>query len=449
MSTNFRPHFHFSPPSGWINDPNGLVYSQGLWHLFYQHQPNQLKHGPMHWGHAVSRDLCSWEHLPIALYPDELGTIWSGSAAVYTPQSEDGAQTLVACYTQAESPRGQIQSLAFSRDEGTTWEPSAHNPVLTSPRPDFRDPKIFRHGEEWIMAVSGGHEAHFYSSPDLFAWTLLSTFPSPHEGWIWECPDLIEVDGQWVLLVSFIVPGGGVTEGSQTHYWIGDFDGKQFLPHTEARRLSFGPDDYAAVSWSDAPQGRKIIIGWMSHWGYADQTPTESENWRGAMTLPRELSIVDGSLRQHPPRELRALRGEAIAFDESGPTLEGECFEIEAEIDISNLRSPEVGFHLRVGDGEAARVLYNLAEGTLTLDRTRAGQSDFHPDFAAAFSAPLTLENGILKLHLFVDRCSVEVFAQNGTLYGAALIFPSPDSRGIEFVGEGAHIKSGAFYRFS
>jgi len=444
MSTHFRPHFHFSPPSGWINDPNGLVYSQGLWHLFYQHQPNQLKHGPMHWGHAVSRDLAKWEHLP-----DELGTIWSGSAAQYQQGGEEGGPTLVACYTQGDTPRGQIQSLAFSRDGGARWQPSPDNPVLTSKRPDFRDPKIFRQGDGWIMAVSGGHEAHFYASPDLLTWTLLSTFPSPHEGWIWECPDLIEVDGHWVLLVSFIVPGGGVTDGSQTHYWIGNFDGKQFVPNGEMHRLSFGPDDYAAVSWSDAPQGRKVVIGWMSHWGYADQTPTQEENWRGAMTLPRELSIVDGALRQRPPHELRALRREAVAFDASGPALKGECFEIEAEIDISNLSSPEVGFHLRVGGGEMMRVLYNPAQGTLTLDRTHAGRSDFHSDFAAAFSAPLTLEDGILRLHLFVDRCSVEVFAQNGALYGASLVFPSPDSRGIEFVGEGARIQNGVFYPFS
>jgi len=444
MSIRFRPRFHFSPPSGWMNDPNGLVYSQGWWHLFYQHEPHQLKHGPMHWGHAASRDLFNWEARPIAFYPDELGTIWSGSAAQY--EQEDGAApTLVACYTQADTPRGQIQSLAFSRDGGTTWAPSPRNPVLTSQRPDFRDPKIFRHGQEWRMVVSGGHEAHFYASPDLLNWTLLSTFPSPHAGWIWECPDLLEVDGQWVLLVSFIIPDGGVTAGSQTHYWIGDFDGTRFHPHSEMRRLSFGPDDYAAVSWSDAPDARKVLIGWMSQWGYADRLPTEGENWRGAMTLPRELSLVDGVLRQNPPRELRALRGEAIAFDESGLDAHGETFEIEAEIDVSNLRAPEVGFHLRVGPDEATKVLFNVAEGTLTLDRTRAGQSDFHPEFATAFSAPLALQDGIFHLHLFVDRCSVEVFAGEGALYGAALIFPSPQSQGIAFIGEGAHVRRGVF----
>ena len=428
-----------------MNDPNGLVYFQGWWHLFYQHEPNQLVHGPMHWGHAKSRDLAHWEHRPIALYPDELGTIWSGSIAV-----DDGGEResprLVACFTQAQTPRGQIQSLAFSEDAGTNWQFYEGNPVLTSERPDFRDPKIFWHRGRWIMVVSGGHEAHFYASTDLVQWNFLSSFPAPHANWIWECPDLIEVNGQWLLLVSFIVPGAPVTQGCFTHYWIGDFDGQRFAPQSGPHLLSFGPDDYAAVSWSDAPDERKILIGWMSQWGYAASTPTADENWRGALTLPRELFIEDEILKQRPPRELHALRGAAIAFDQTNFSIEGDAYELEAEIDISSLTSETVGFHVRVGAGQATQILFSPARGELVLDRTQSGQSDFHADFGAAFRAPLAVQDGVLKLHLFVDRCSVEVFAQDGALYGAALIFPDAQSRGIEFVGEGAVIKRGVFY---
>lgn len=444
MSTSYRPIFHFSPLLGWMNDPNGLVYSKGLWHLFYQHEPNQTQHGPMHWGHAVSRDLVSWEHWPIGLYPDKLGTIWSGSAAVHTRL--DGTQELVAAFTQDDAGRGQIQSIAFSDDEGRSWKTHENNPVLTSKRPDFRDPKIFRHGDGWIMAVSGGHEAHFYGSSNLTDWTLLSTFPSPQPGWIWECPDLLQVDGEWILIVSFIVPGGLVAEGSRTHYWIGDFDGARFTPRTEPLVLSFGPDDYAAVSWSDAPHNRKLIIGWMSHWAYAGRTPTEDENWRGAMTLPRELSLHNGTLRQQPPPELLALRGQPVPLGSGDIAFEGEAYEIEAEIQVSSSGQSPVGFRLRVGKGEATQVLYEPSTGELCLDRTRSGQVDFHPEFAASFRAPLEVADGILKLRIFVDRCSVEVFAQDGALYGAALVFPSEGSLGLEFIGDAARVQRAVIY---
>ena len=443
MPTIYRPIFHFSPPQGWINDPNGLVHHNGLWHLFYQHEPTQLRHGPMHWGHAVSHDLIHWKHWPIAIYPDKLGTIWSGSAAVNI--REDGTEELVACFTQSDAGLGQLQSLAFSHDGGKTWQMYEGNPVLTSDRPDFRDPKIFRYGGHWVMAVSGGHEAHFYASPNLTEWTLLSTFPAPQPGWIWECPELLEVDGQWILIVSFIIPGSVTTAGSRTHYWIGAFDGTRFVPQTEPRVLSFGPDDYAAVSWNNAPEGRKLIIGWMSQWNYAALTPTHDENWRGAMTLPRELSIKDGVLRQNPAQELRALRGQAVSFDGSGFAFTGETYEIEAEIDITSLQS-QVGFSLRVGENESTRVLYDPARGELSIDRAQSGQTDFSPEFAGSFRAAPEVTDRVLTLHIFVDRCSVEVFAQDGALYGAALIFPSADSQGIAFIGEGARVKRAVLY---
>lgn len=439
-----RPAFHFSPPVGWLNDPNGLVFHGGFWHLFYQHEPAQLQHGPMHWGHAVSGDLFTWEHWPIALYPDELGTIWSGSAVVDV--RADGTERLVACFTQAQTPRGQIQSLAFSDDEGRTWRPFENNPVLTGEGPDFRDPKVFRFDERWILVVAAGNEAHFYGSPDLIGWTQLSRFPAPHADWIWECPDLIQFEDAWILMVSFIVPGAGVAGGSCTRYWVGDFDGTTFLPRSAPQPLSFGPDDYAAVSWSGAPDGRRIILGWMAHWHYADKIPTEAENWRGAMTLPRELFFESGTLRQRPPRELLGLRGEAITLNPDNIAFRGECFELEAEWDVTALQEEAIGVRVRVGEKEATRVLYYPASGELTVDRTRSGQVAFHPEFAGVFRAPLRVENGILKLRLFVDRCSVEVFAQDGELYGAALVFPSKSSQNIELVGSAQHFKGGTIF---
>ena len=440
----YRPAFHFSPPQGWLNDPNGLVFYRGLWHLFYQHEPAQLRHGPMHWGHAVSRDLFGWRHWPIALYPDELGTIWSGSA--FVDVGAGGAEQLVACFTQAQTARGQMQSLAFSRDEGRTFSTYESNPVLTSERPDFRDPKVFRLGERWILVVAAGNEAQFYASPDLKQWTWLSSFPAPHADWIWECPDLIQVNDAWILIVSFIVPGARVANGSCTRYWIGDFDGTTFSPRSSLLTLSFGPDDYAAVSWSGAPANRRVILGWMSHWNYADATPSAAEGWRGAMTLPRELSLEDGVLHQNPPREWLGWRGDAIALNPGDITFRGECYELEAEWDVADVAAGEVGLRVRVGASEATSVSYHPASGELVINRARSGQTDFHAEFAGEFRAPLRVENGVLKLRIFVDRCSVEVFAQDGALYGAALIFPAQTSQNIELVGSRRHFKGGTIY---
>lgn len=443
MKSLYRPLYHFSPPRGWANDPNGLVWHDAWWHLFYQHAPS-VDAGAMHWGHAASRDLSHWQHFPIALYPDANGVIFSGSAA--GRQVENGADELVACFTYASENR-QTQGLAFSRDGGTTWEKPAANPVLEFHRPDFRDPKIFRHENRWIMVVTAGPELHFYASPDLFDWTLLSTFPAPFEVWTWECPDLFPLGDAWVLSASFIVPGSSPRDGSGTRYFLGDFDGTRFTARREPQRVSFGPDDYAAITWNDAPDGRRILLGWMSHWAYAQQTPTGEEGWRGAMTLPRELSLHGDTLLQNPPRELLARRGEATSFDENDLDFRGDAYEIEAEIDLAELTENEVGFALRVGESEATRVFYDVTRGELCLDRTRAGRSDFHAEFAGAWRAPLHIE-GALKLRIFVDRCSVEVFAQGGALYGAALIFPSATSCGVSFEGRGARIRRGVIYRY-
>ncbi|BCM88346.1 levanase [Abditibacteriota bacterium] len=445
MSSNYRPVYHFSPQRGWINDPNGLVYFNGLWHLFYQHMPSETHWGPMHWGHAVSRDLTHWEHWPIALYPDQMGGIFSGSAAVVSQGDEHSE--LVACFTHA-SEISQVQSVAFSHDGGLTWEKYEGNPVLTLDRPEFRDPKIFRHGNRWLMVVAAGFEAQIYASSDLLHWTLLSGFPAPKSDWVWECPDLFELDGRWVLIASFIRPGSAVDDGHGSYYWIGDFDGAHFTPETDILPLTFGPDDYAAVSWSNAPDERRVIIGWMSKWAYAATTPTADDGWRGAMTLPRDLSLRGDHLIQNPSPEVFERRGEGVTFDENRIPFEGDAYELEAEIDISKLTQTQVGFRLRVGNGEATRVFYDTIQREMFIDRSQSGHVTFHSAFSGRFHDPLEVEGDVLKLRIFVDRCSIEAFVQDGELYGPMLVFPSLNSQKTEFFGQGARITKGVIYPY-
>ena len=444
MTRSYRPVFHLSPTRGWMNDPNGLVWHNGRWHLFYQHAPDHVCWDPgMHWGHAVSHDLSHWEHWPIALYPDELGAIFSGSAAVREERREEGE--LVACFTHAHE-RGQIQSLAFSRDEGKTWNKYEGNPVLAIDRRDFRDPKIFRYGPEWRMIIAAGFEAQVYASSNLTEWTFLSTFPSPVPGCTWECPDLIELDGQWILIASLILPNSLPKDGNNSRFWLGNFDGFTFTAESGPHALSLGPDDYAAVSWNNVPDRRKVIIGWMCHWTYANQTPTQDEGWRGVMTMPRVLSVKNGALMQKPPEEFRKRRGEPILITEEGIVFRFQAFEIELEVDLTQLRAAEVGIRFRNDADESVQIIYNHESGEICIDRMLSGKTDFHKDFAGVFRAPLPIENNSLKLSTFVDSCSVEVFAQDGLLYGAALVFPSASWRTIEFIGEGARIEHGTLY---
>ena len=336
-----RPAYHFTPPAHWMNDPNGLVYYRGLYHLFYQYNPDATVWGPMHWGHAVSRDLVHWQDRPIALAPDANGMIFSGSAAVdwhnTSGLSHDGAPPLLALFTydnpaarKAGQP-SQSQGLAYSLDAGETWRKYAANPVLRADagQADFRDPKVFWHAptKSWVMALAVGDHAELFGSSNLARWHRLSRFGGGlgAHGGVWECPDLlpIAVEGstrtRWVLIQS--VNPGGPNGGSATQYFVGDFNGTTFTPDPAfvrsiaahgPRWIDWGRDNYAGVAWSDLPRTdpRTIMIGWMNNWDYGQKTPTGT--WRSAMTLPRELSLYrlgDGSmaLRQRPVREIRAL----------------------------------------------------------------------------------------------------------------------------------------------
>ena len=326
-----RPQIHFSPPENWMNDPNGMVFHKGVYHLFYQYYPDSTVWGPMHWGHATTTDLVHWENHPIALYPDSLGYIFSGSAVVDEKNSsgfgKEGQIPLVAIFThhnpkaEKESPMTvENQSIAFSLDDGNTWTKYEGNPVLKNPGiRDFRDPKVFWHeaGKKWIMTLAASDQIIFYSSPNLKTWIKESEFGKEFgaHGGVWECPDLfpLQYNGEtiWVLIVN--INPGGPNGGSATQYFTGQFDGKTFTPYqTDTRWADYGPDDYAGVTWSNTG-ARKIFFGWMSNWDYANVVPTVK--WRSASTLPRDLTLEKIGdrylLRSLPVGEIEKIAGRA------------------------------------------------------------------------------------------------------------------------------------------
>ena len=311
----YRPQYHYSAPQWWLNDPNGLVYFDGEYHLFFQHHPESLVWGPMHWGHAVSTDLIHWQTLPIALYPDEHGAIWSGSVVVDADNSSGlvPGGGLVAVYSHDV----QTQSVAYSNDRGRTWTKYSGNPVIGALAPDFRDPKVFWHDDtqRWVMVIAAGKEIQVFTSANLIEWEHASTFiTNLSTVGVWEVPDLFPLDigdvTKWVLLVS--VNYGAPAGGSGTMYFIGDFDGTTFLadPTSHSLWLDYGPDNYAGTTWNNTPDGKRIFIGWMNNWLYANHLPTDP--WRGAMTIPREFTLVQTpsgmQLAQQPVETLEQMR---------------------------------------------------------------------------------------------------------------------------------------------
>lgn len=443
VTEEYRPIYHFTPESGWMNDPNGLIYLDGEYHLFYQHYPEATVWGPMHWGHAVSIDLASWESLPIALYPDSLGYIFSGSA-VFDADNSSGLGTsenppMVAIFTHhnaeeanTSSDTFQNQSISFSLDKGRTWEKYSGNPVLKNPGiRDFRDPKVSQitnsdGSKTWIMTLAVLDHINFYSSPDLKNWSLLSEFGKTigAHGGVWECPDLLPFktpsgEEKWVLLVS--INPGGPQNGSATQYFIGDFENGQFTPDdTMIRWLDYGPDNYAGVTYSNLPteQNRTLFIGWMSNWLYANQVPTEA--WRSAMTVPRELSLfdVDGTLllKSAPAKELEKLRATAFEIDGGSSSLPSEAVEITAALESDYF---SMSFSNETGDS----LIISKENGLVSIDRRNAGNSDFNKDFAAMHSAPMSWE--AKEIRIFIDASSIELFVNEGELVMTSTLFPA------------------------
>ncbi len=463
-----------------MNDPNGMVYHDGEYHLFYQHNPFGDKWGHMSWGHAVSSDLVHWQHLPLALSEQEDLRIYSGSVVVDSSNSSgfgtDG-HPLVAIYTgHRESSRNttrvEDQRLAYSNDRGRTWTQYSSNPVLDCGLPDFRDPKVFWHEKtrRWIMVVVLPMEKtmRLYASSDLKRWTQLSEF-GPAGAWrdpiIWECPDLfsLEVDGEphvskWVLIVN--INPGGPAGGSGAQYFVGEFDGTQFICESEqssgaALWLDHGSDFYAAVTWSNVPEsdGRRILLGWMSNWAYTRDVPTAP--WRSAMTIPRFLMLrrTPAGLRlaQMPIDELGILREEpALVF--SGGSFAAADSWLYQQNDLGELLDVEMTFsdvstdapfvmNIRTGAGEVTTIAIDPQGGQLALDRTHSGLKGFHPAFATSSShaAPLRIANGKLRIRFLLDTSSLEVFAQDGETVLTDLIFPSAGRRSIGLSSEGGN----------
>ena len=468
-----RPRYHFTPARNWINDPNGLVWFAGEYHLFYQYNPFGETWGHMSWGHAVSPDLVSWRELGVAIAEDEREMIFSGSAvcdhANTSGLGEVGAPALVAIYSghSHAQPQRQTQNLAFSRDLGRTWTKFAGNPVLDLGLEHFRDPKVFWHEASagWVMivALSDQQKVALFASPDLKAWRLLSEFgPAGAPGALWECPDLfrLPIEGEpgrekWVLKVDMFE--GGVAGGAGAQYFIGEFDGLHFIPDADEsggplwRWADFGKDFYAAVTWSNLPatQDRPVWIGWMSNHVYARDLPTRP--WKGAMTAPRRVSLERRSagliLTQQPVPELEALRGEAVTVGDvaltSDPVDLARFDGREAGLDLTATLTPATSGQTRLiltwTSGDCLSLGYDAAAGAVFVDRSASGLMSDDPRFTGRRLAPWPLSAGqSLDVRVLLDRASIELFVDGGAVVFTEQIFPRGELQALSAVATGA-----------
>ena len=459
----FRPTYHFSPLYGWMNDPNGMVYKDGEYHLFYQYNPYGSKWGNMSWGHAISQDLVNWKHLPVAIAPDALGTIFSGSAVVdFDNTAGFGAGAIIAIYTQ-NSDR-QVQSIAYSTDNGRTFTKYENNPVLTSEARDFRDPKVFWYEstKRWIMVLAVGQEMQIFSSPNLKDWTFESRFGEGQgaHGGVWECPDLFELpvegtnDKKWVLLCN--LNPGGPFGGSATQYFVGSFNGKEFVNESPSKTkwMDWGKDHYATVTWSDAPDNRRIAIAWMSNWQYANDVPTSQ--YRSPNSVPRDLSLftVDGEtyLQSAPSPELLKLRdiSQKRSFKVNGTRtikdmIAGNEGAYEIELTIENQYADVIGFHLYNDKGEEVDMQYDMKEKKFSMDRCKSGDVGFNENFPMLTWTAIESGKDELKLRLFVDKSSVEAFGDGGRFVMTNQVFPSEPYTHIDFYSKGGAYKVDSF----
>lgn len=499
-SEPFRPRLHYSPARNWMNDPNGLVFFQGTYHMYYQHNPFGEGWGNISWGHAISDDLVSWTEQPLAITQsfDERGRsiedIFSGSVVVDHRNTSgfgvDGVPPLVAVYTSAftayhpEHAGNQAQSLAYSTDGGYTWVKHGANPVVDRSSSDFRDPKVFRYegdqaqGSHWVMAAVEATERQvvIYRSDNLIDWEHLSTFgPANAVEGAWECPDLFQlpVDGdadrvRWVLVVN--LNPGAVGGGSGGQYFVGDFDGRTFTSHSavvagdsvgpaseEFQWLDWGRDYYASVSFDNVPGGRRIMAAWMNNWTYAGSVPTSP--WRSNMALPREVTLTDTGerieLRQRVVDEVDAytVAGQTFELYDVGVAegthvlaVQGDLFMLDIELEVDDAERVGVVVHGSDGFASDESISVEGAEGTLIgydattrrvfVDRSRSGVVTFHPEFPTVSSAPVAVEDGTVSMRVYVDRASVEVFAANGTRTITALVFPDGAARRLAVFSE-------------
>lgn len=449
----YRPQFHFTPEKKWMNDPNGMVYYRGIYHLFYQYYPEDIVWGPMHWGHATSKDLIHWNHKKIALFPDELGYIFSGSAVVDFENTsglgtkENPAMIAIFTYHNMEIEKAgkkntQSQGLAYSLDDGETWKKYQKNPIIANPNvKDFRDPKVFWNSETktWNLVLVVGDHAQFYTSKNLLNWNYESSFGEKigAHGGVWECPDIFKLkvenstEEKWVLLIS--INPGAPNGGSGTQYFVGDFDGKNFKTNQkDIKWIDYGTDNYAGVTYNNLPDNKRIFIGWMSNWTYARNTPTK--NWRSAMTLPRSLSLVklnDTYILKNSPVE--QLNNQSIEdFSKKLITLNPKE---KCSIKYSNFNQSIITFDAEAKNlkltfsnevNDSIILNYDNKTKSFIIDRTHSGLVDFEENFAKKIQKnPIpNINTNHIKYQIILDWSSIEIFLNDGIYSFTNQIFP-------------------------
>ena len=457
----FRPVYHHTPAYGWMNDPNGMFYKDGVYHLFFQYNPYGSVWGNMHWGHSTSSDLIHWNFEGVSIVPDAWGAIFSGSCVVdHNNTAGFGKDAVIAFYTSAKStPWGDVQSesMAYSLDNGKTFVKYAGNPIITSLEKDFRDPKVFWYapGKHWVMILAVGQHMELYSSVNLKDWKKESEFGKMQgaHGGVWECPDLIElpVEGsrekKWVLICN--INPGGPFGGSAAQYFVGSFDGKTFVNESpvQTKWMDWGKDNYATVTWNNVPDGRCIALGWMSNWQYANNVPTRQ--YRSANTIARDLTLYKAGgefyLKSTPSREMKQARGEKVSVPsfkvtdsykiESLLKDNNGAYEIEMEIQVAD--ASRISLNLQNEKGEQVSMYYDLLRKQFVMDRSKSGKVDFSNDFPAVTAAPVHAGK-TLRLRLFVDRSSIEAFGEDGKFVMTNLVFPSSPYNQMSFGTEGS-----------
>lgn len=434
----YRPIYHHTPTWGWMNDPNGMFYKDGVWHLYFQHNPYGSQWENMTWGHSTSTDLVNWTFEGDPIEPDVWGTVFSGSAVVdHDGTAGFGKGAVVAMYTSAGE--NQTQSIAYSNDNGKTFTKYAANPVLTSNTPDFRDPHMFWNEDikRWNMIMAEGQHMNIYSSADLKDWKLESQFGAEYgnHGGVWECPDLMKMkvrgtdEYKWMLICN--INPGGPFGGSATQYFVGQFDGHKFTCESApevTKWMDYGKDHYATVTFDNAPDGRHVAMAWMSNWQYANQVPTMQ--YRSANSVPRDLDLYKYEGQTYcgvtPSPELAAARPKKAV-----KTLSEACEMVVtlkggATITLSNDK------------GEQVVLTYDEKSRTFAMDRTKSGLKDFSDEFAALTVAPV--HGKLSQLRLFIDRCSIEVFASDGTMAMSNLVFPTKPYNRVTVKGKAKYV---------
>ena len=428
----YRPLYHHTPPYGWMNDPNGIFYKDGVWHLYFQYNPFGSQWENMNWGHSTSRDLIHWTYEGVPIQPDALGVIYSGCCVVDKDNVAGfGKNAVIAFYTSAGT--SQTQSIAYSLDNGKTFTKYAGNPIVTSNVPDFRDPKVFWNEDTqlWYLILAAGQQMNIYSSKNLKDWTFESQFGEGygnHDG-VWECPDLIKMGNKWVLLCN--INPGGPYGGSATQYFVGHFDGHKFTCEsapTVTKWLDYGKDQYATVTFNNAPNGRIVAIPWMSNWQYGNQVPTLQ--FRSANGLPRELGLF-------------SYQGESYISVKPSPEV-FEAFSNKTStklqpasyIEVTNIKG-NASITLKNSQNEEVVMVYDAKKGTFSMNRNQSGMSEFSSEFKAVTTSPTY--GAISGLQIFVDKSSVEVFDVDGKMAMTNIVFPT--SPYTDVVAKGCKVK--------